>query len=77
VNGERLFIWCTYRDWSFHVLEGLLDLPGWRCGLIVTTPTSCGGLAPPEGQPPCCCAELQADKIKAPTATAAHFPRRK
>jgi len=38
VNGERLFIWCTYRDWSFHVLEGLLDLPGWRCGLIVTTP---------------------------------------
>lgn len=32
------YAWCTYRDWSFQVLDGLLDLPGWRCGLIVTTP---------------------------------------
>jgi methionyl-tRNA formyltransferase len=31
------FIWCTYRDWSFRVLEGLLDIPSWNCSLIVTT----------------------------------------
>lgn len=31
------FIWCTYRDWSFHVLEGLLDIYSWNCSLIVTT----------------------------------------
>jgi len=37
VSDDLLFVWCTYRDWSFHVLEGLLDLPGWRCGLIITT----------------------------------------
>jgi len=35
---ERSYVWCTYRDWSFHILEGLLDLPGWRAGLVVTTP---------------------------------------
>jgi len=33
----RTYAWCTYRDWSFHVLEGLLDLPDWRCGLLITT----------------------------------------
>ncbi len=31
------FVWCTYRDWSFRILDGLLDLPRWRCSLIVTT----------------------------------------
>jgi methionyl-tRNA formyltransferase len=35
---ERTFVWCTYRDWSFRILEGLIDLPGWRVGLVVTTP---------------------------------------
>lgn len=34
----RSYIWCTYREWSFQVLEGLLDLAGWRCDAIVTTP---------------------------------------
>ncbi len=34
---SRPFVWCTYRTWSFRVLEGLLDVPGWSCGLIVTT----------------------------------------
>ena len=33
----NVFVWCTYRDWSFRILDGLLDLDGWRCGLIVTT----------------------------------------
>lgn len=36
--SERIYVWCTYRDWSFRILEGLLDLPGWRAGLVVTTP---------------------------------------
>ena len=31
------FIWCTYRDWSFHVLEGILDTHSWNCSLIITT----------------------------------------
>ncbi len=34
---NRAFVWCTYRQWSFDVLEGLLDVPGWRCDLIITT----------------------------------------
>ncbi|MFO1109732.1 MAG: formyltransferase family protein [Bradyrhizobium sp.] len=33
----RTFVWCTYRDWSFQVLEALLDLEDWRCGLVITT----------------------------------------
>ena len=33
----RTFVWCTYRDWSFQVLEALLDLKDWRCGLVITT----------------------------------------
>ena len=33
----RTYVWCTYRDWSFRILEGLLDLEGWRAGSIVTT----------------------------------------
>jgi len=37
MKERRSFVWCTYRDWSFQVLEGLLDLDGWRCGLVVTT----------------------------------------
>lgn len=35
--SKNSFIWCAYRDWSFHVLEGLLDIQSWRCSLIVTT----------------------------------------
>ena len=31
------FVWCTYRDWSFRILDGLLDVPAWTCALIVTT----------------------------------------
>src|SRR5881397_3890212 len=31
------FVWCTYRDWSFRVLDGLLDLSDWTCSLVVTT----------------------------------------
>jgi folate-dependent phosphoribosylglycinamide formyltransferase PurN len=34
---SNTFIWCTYRDWSFRVLDGLLDVSGWSCSLIVTT----------------------------------------
>jgi methionyl-tRNA formyltransferase len=37
-SDAKTFVWCTYRTWSFRILEGLLDLPGWRAGLIVTTP---------------------------------------
>ena len=33
------YVWCTYRDWSFKMLEGIYDLEGWRASLIVTTPT--------------------------------------
>ncbi len=36
----RTYVWCTYRDWSFRILEGLQGLDGWRAGLIVT-PASC------------------------------------
>jgi methionyl-tRNA formyltransferase len=37
MNASHTFVWCTYRDWSFQVLEALLDLKDWRCGLVVTT----------------------------------------
>ena len=37
VKEMRTFVWCTYRDWSFQVLEALLDLKDWRCGLVITT----------------------------------------
>ena len=33
----RRYVWCTYRAWSFHLLEGLQGLEGWQTGLIVTT----------------------------------------
>lgn len=36
-GGQNAFVWCTYRAWSFQVLESLLDLPGWRPALLVTT----------------------------------------
>lgn len=32
------YIWCTYRDWSFRMLEGIQGLDGWENSLIVTTP---------------------------------------
>ena len=35
---ERTFVWCTYRTWSFRVLEGVLDVPSWHSALVVTTP---------------------------------------
>ena len=37
IEGSFGFVWCTYRDWSFRILDGLLDLPEWRCQLIVAT----------------------------------------
>jgi len=37
MTDHRSFVWCTYRDWSFQVLEALLDIEGWRCALVVTT----------------------------------------
>jgi len=36
--ADKTYVWCTYRDWSFKILEGLQDLDGWKTGLIVTTP---------------------------------------
>lgn len=36
-QAERSYVWCTYRDWSFRVLEGILDLDGWRAALVLTT----------------------------------------
>jgi methionyl-tRNA formyltransferase len=36
--ADNTYVWCTYRDWSFRILEGLQDLPGWKTGMIVTTP---------------------------------------
>lgn len=33
----RNYVWCTYRVWSFRILEALVGIPGWRCGLVVTT----------------------------------------
>ncbi len=35
-TDAKVFVWCTYRDWSFHVLEGLLDVSFWHCALIIT-----------------------------------------
>jgi methionyl-tRNA formyltransferase len=37
MRDQRTFVWCTYRDWSFQVLEALLDIDDWRCALVVTT----------------------------------------
>jgi len=31
------YCWCTYRTWSFQVLEGLLNLPYAKCAAILTT----------------------------------------
>ena len=36
-SKRHTFVWCTYRDWSFQVLEGLLNLVGWQCVLMITT----------------------------------------
>jgi methionyl-tRNA formyltransferase len=36
--ADKTYVWCTYREWSFKILEGLQDLDGWKAGLIVTTP---------------------------------------
>ena len=33
----KTFIWCTYRTWSFEVLEGLLSHPDFKCSAILTT----------------------------------------
>ena len=35
--SEKTFIWCTYRTWSFEVLEGLLSHPDFKCSAILTT----------------------------------------
>ncbi|MES2856238.1 MAG: formyltransferase family protein [Bdellovibrionota bacterium] len=32
------FSWCTYRNWSFEVLEGLVSDPRLKCASILTTP---------------------------------------
>ena len=34
---KKKYIWCTYRDWSFKILEAIQDIPDWETGLIVTT----------------------------------------
>lgn len=31
------YVWCTYRHWSFRILEALQDIEGWRTCAIVTT----------------------------------------
>ncbi len=31
------YIWCTYRNWSFNILEGIQDLKDWKLELIITT----------------------------------------
>lgn len=31
------YIWCTYRDWSFKILEGIQDLKDCKLELIITT----------------------------------------
>src|SRR3989344_7856051 len=31
------YIWTSYRDWSFKILEGIQDLDGWRTSLVITT----------------------------------------
>ncbi len=40
-SNQKTFLWCTYRNWSFRVLEGLCDLPEWKLGGIITTKTCC------------------------------------
>ncbi len=31
------YIWCSYRNWSFNILEGIQDLKDWKLELIITT----------------------------------------
>ena len=33
---KRTYVWCTYRDWSFKILEAIQDLDNWKTGLLVT-----------------------------------------
>ena len=33
----RQYVWCTYRSWSFQMLEALQSLEAWQTALIVTT----------------------------------------
>lgn len=35
--NKKKYIWCTYRDWSFKILEAIQDISDWETGLIVTT----------------------------------------
>lgn len=35
--NKKKYIWCTYRDWSFQILEAIQDSSDWETGLIVTT----------------------------------------
>ena len=35
--NKKKYIWCTYRDWSFQILEAIQDISDWETGLIVTT----------------------------------------
>ena len=33
----KTYVWCTYREWSFNILEAIQDLDNWKTGLLVTT----------------------------------------
>lgn len=37
VENNKKYVWATYRDWSFKILESIQSLDGWETGLIITT----------------------------------------
>jgi len=37
MSNKITYVWCTYRKWSFKILEAIQDIDNWKTGLIVTT----------------------------------------
>lgn len=35
--NRKKYVWCTYREWSFKILEAIQDIEDWETGLIITT----------------------------------------
>jgi len=39
ITKNENFVWCTYRNWSFEILDALIDLNTSKCVSILTTKT--------------------------------------
>ena len=37
MTNKKTYVWCTYREWSFNILEAIQNLDDWKAGLLVST----------------------------------------